>query len=88
MQTNRFARYFKMKSTSGIKAVPDPRSEIEKYYYVPRSRIDMWQYGGEDKKGNTLYIKSDYEPMGDVVYVVSVNYMALKNAEKNKSKDK
>ena len=84
----RFARYFKMKSTSGIKAVPDPRSEIEKYYYVPRSRIDMWQYGGEDKKGNTLYIKSDYEPMGEDVDVDSVNDMALKNAEKNKSKDK
>jgi len=63
----RFARYFKMRSTSGIKAVPDPRSEIEKYYYVPRSRIDMWQYGGEDKKGNTLYIKSDYEPMGETI---------------------
>ena len=63
----RFARYFKMKSTSGIKAVPDPRSEIEKYYYVPRSRIKMWNYGGEDKKGNTLYIKSDYEPMGETI---------------------
>ena len=59
----RFARYFKMKSTSGIKAEPDPRSEIDKYYYVPRSRIKMWSYGGEDKKGNTLYIKSEYEPI-------------------------